>query len=331
MKRILINREMIELSKKYARNLFSNRQSDFNLPLDNLNSLKQKLSRFPDYADYVDTIIRKYSILNALKPQYFDDFHTKYFAVHNVNLKKILDFKVPNVKSGKNQTNGKKFHELLVTAMQYKAAREELFPFIRELGIKTCVYCNSQLAATTVKKTKNTYKGMYDLDHFYPKSDYPYLCTSFFNLQPSCAYCNKSKSRVRAEFSLYTNDYTKLFPFKFSLKKNSLVKYMLTQNYEELEIDFGSNDDDLRKDHEKHFHITELYETQKDLAEEIVWKAKIYNKSYQKSLRESFEKLFPKHIDFNRFILGNYYKEEDVHKRPMSKFAQDIAKQLKLI
>jgi hypothetical protein len=78
-------------------------------------------------------------------------------------------------------------------------------------------------------------------------------------------------------------------------------------------------------------HITKLYETQKDLAKEIVWKSKIYSDSYQAVLKKSFSKLFSNQSDFNRFIIGNYDKVVDIHKRPMAKLVQDIARQLGLI
>jgi 5-methylcytosine-specific restriction endonuclease McrA len=323
MKRILINKKIIDLSKDYCRNLFANKSNGFKMPLDKLCTLShdlqnsQMLQNANDYMLYVRMIISKYPIINRIGPKYFDDFHQKYFSQFtNVQ----LDIKIGN----------KKFYELVVNAMRYTDARFDYYPFALKLGIKTCIYCNAQLAATT-KNNNGSYKGTYELDHFYPKSKYPYLCTSFFNLQPCCAHCNKSKSDNKAEFGLYTTDYKKLNPFKFAIDKKSLIKYMLKQDCEELEIIFDSNEANLLQDHDQHFHIKELYDTQKDLAEEIIWKSKIYNKSYQQILRDSFAKLFSKHTDFNRFILGNYYKQEDIHKRPMAKFVQDIAKQLRLI
>ena len=35
--------------------------------------------------------------------------------------------------------------------------------------------------------------------------------------------------------------------------------------------------------------------------------------------------------DVNRFIIGNYDREEDMLKRPLAKLIQDVAKQLELI
>jgi hypothetical protein len=75
-----------------------------------------------------------------------------------------------------------------------------------------------------------------------------------------------------------------------------------------------------------------IYNTQKDLAAEIILKSLIYNKSYQNTLKRSFEKLYgDRPLLFNRLILGNYSEVTDIHKRPMAKFTQDIGKQLKLI
>jgi hypothetical protein len=323
MKRILINKKIVDFSKDYWLNLFSKKSNRFQMPLDKLRTLfydlqnNQALQNANEYALYVLMIICKYPIINRIKQEYFDAFHIKYFRQFtNVQ----LDIKI----------GSKKFYELVVDAMRYDDARFEYYPFALKLGIKTCVYCNAQLAATT-KNNNGSYKGIYELDHFYPKSKYPYLCTSFFNLQPCCAHCNKSKNDNKAKFGLYTTNYKELNPFIFSLDKKSLIKYMLNQDCEELKIKFDSNDTNLLQDHNNHFHIKELYNTQIDFAEEIVWKSKIYNKSYQANLYDSFQKLFPKHTDYNRFILGNYADEKDIHKRSMSKFTQDIAKQLGLI
>ena len=64
----------------------------------------------------------------------------------------------------------------------------------------------------------------------------------------------------------------------------------------------------------------------------IVLKSIIYKETYLKSLRNSFKKLYPDKIPMaERLLVGNYNNVKDIHKRPMAKFTQDIAKQLKLI
>ncbi|KAA6347492.1 hypothetical protein EZS27_005047 [termite gut metagenome] len=333
MKKIFIDKRITGLSKEYANNLFSQRKTNFQKPKANLQALEvdlRKDSTLTKYANYVKTIIDKYSLLNSMQPQDFENLAKSDFCgLSEVDLKEKF---VKNNKKRKIVKNkrGKEFHNYIVEAMRYDEARKEILPYIRKLGIKACCYCNAQLAITT-EENNGKISGKYELDHFYPKSKYPFLCTSFFNLQPSCAHCNKSKGDKKAKFGLYTTKYEKINPFTFSLEKESIIKYMLKQDCEELKISFYSDDSDLKKDHEDKFHISALYETQKDVAEEIIWKSRIYNKSYRKSLSESFSKLFSAKTNFNRFILGNYDDSKDIHKRPMAKLVQDIARQLGII
>jgi hypothetical protein len=195
---------------------------------------------------------------------------------------------------------------------------------IKEIGIKTCVYCNAQLALTidlrriTRGKRKGDYirKGNFELDHFYPKSKYPFLATSFYNLIPCCSNCNKSKSDNESNFHLYTEN-------------DELESFMLS----DLAIKFESTngDEELLTNHQELFRISEIYDTQKDIAEELIHKSKAYTCAYKKSLVRGFKSIFPDIAIIDRLIVGNYTEPNDIHKRPLSKFTQDIARQLKLI
>ena len=297
---------------------------NFERPLPSLKELEVQLrsTGAEKHANYVKMIIQKYSIINTIQPQNFEQFHEDFFTTLSDE-----DLKVPFPYKKKNVA----FHEIIVKIMRYDAVREaEILPYIKKLGIKACVYCNTQLAIT-VDAEDQKYKGKYELDHFRPKSQYPYLCTSFFNLQPCCSNCNRSKNDRKGLFDLYTKKKLVLNPFVFQVSSESIVQYLMSLNCDELEIIFDSSDKALKKNHEELFHITELYKTQTDVVEEIIWKSKVYNLSYRKSLLDSFPSELSSNIDFNRFILGNYCKDSEVHKRPMAKLVQDIAKQLGII
>lgn len=58
-----------------------------------------------------------------------------------------------------------------------------------KLGVKVCPYCNRMYTMKVFGK----HKIRPDFDHFYPKSVYPYLAISLFNLIPSCSMCNRKK------------------------------------------------------------------------------------------------------------------------------------------
>jgi hypothetical protein len=48
-------------------------------------------------------------------------------------------------------------------------------------------------------------------------------------------------------------------------------------------------------------------------------------------LKDNLDCLVPDDALIDRLLIGNYMDETDIHKRPMSKFMQDIAQQLGII
>lgn len=335
MRRILISSNIIQLAEDYRINLFKNRNANFNKPINsdgisgNLIDLEDYLRidcALPLYADYVQTIIDNYSEIITLQPNNFQNYNNDFFSLTEVDLATTV---IPP--AGNTRFERKQLYELILNSMRYDAVRDkEFLAYIKKIGIKSCIYCNAQFSITT-EVTNGSLSGKYELDHYFPKSKYPFLSTSFFNLILSCSHCNKSKYDRTALFNLYTTDYNLIESFSFSLDKRSILRYLLTQNEQELVIIFNSLDLSLKTNHENLFHISELYNQHKDIVEEIIWKSKIYNKSYKDSLSDSFNKFFPNSSNFNRFILGNYDNPNETHKRPMSKLIQDIAKQLGVI
>ncbi len=227
--------------------------------------------------------------------------------------------------------HNKEFKNELLIRMGYSKLRDNLYAgYFESTGLKACLYCNSQLAVS-VRSYKGGKSAKFQVDHFLPKSEYPCFSISFFNLLPVCGPCNGKKQARAVDFNIYSDDYNDLkdSPFKFRLDKRSIVSYRVNGNKDSLVILF---DDPLNKSFNKSFDIQGIYSTQKDLAEELVLKSIIYNETYLKSLRNSFKRLYPNKIPMaERLLVGNYTNVKDIHKRPMAKFTQDIAKQLKLI
>lgn len=335
MKRIIITQQIKDYAEEYAKSLFVNRRSNFAKPKDNLEALKTKLKSSPTgtpYADYVQCIINKYDDILKLEPKQFETYREEHLDMITVD-------HCQNAIPGFEEVEGIKkteFYKLIVDAMRYDAVRKrEFLPYVKNLGIKTCVYCNAQYAVTTTPG--NGGFATYELDHYYPKSKYPFLCTSFFNLQPSCARCNGAKSKNDALFSIYTYDKDDLYPFVFCLDRKSIARYMMSHDSDKLDIKLNTTNQntknlDLLKNHNKLFQIDNLYTEYRDVAEEVVWKAKIYNSAYRNQLSNSFTQLFPYDLkDFPRLLLGSYTRVEDIHKRPLTKLMQDIAREIGLL
>lgn len=224
----------------------------------------------------------------------------------------------------------KTFTEIIQEKLCYKTIRNQVFPyFIRELGIKACVYCNSQYALTDEDN-----RGFYQLDHWKPASKYPYLCACFFNLQPCCASCNLNKRDDDREYhSIWNesnNNDNELYRFKIT--PASLAHYILTHQTDDLQIQLDAvRRAELLEPLKDKLHINHLYDELKDVAEEVVWKRMAYDKGYYIALGQIFSPIPFTQSEVNRFILGTYANPNDIHKRPLTKLMQDVAKQLGVI
>ena len=229
MDRILINDDILKYAQMYEQ-AFRICQPD--VPTE-LRNIKERLDIYnvdnhllpnvlDEYKAYVEEIAKDYDNaedetmnLLVLQPQHFHNYINKYEGVlfQHVELDKELVYhkQIGGKRPGPKK---KKFWELIVDAMHYeKIVRPIMIPIIEAMGIRTCVYCNMQYALTIDHS-----KGLYELDHRFPKSKYPYLCTTFYNLQPCCPTCNHGKNTATADFGLYTTDSNELHPFHLLAK-----------------------------------------------------------------------------------------------------------------
>lgn len=279
------------------------------------------------YANYVDEILTDYQSGNLLKwkpTAFLGEITHKDTLVNHLmaNCAMIID--------GVNKSS---FASRLVKAMHYEEVRDKIVPSIyRALELKTCVYCNANY---TISDSDG--EGYYDLDHWKSKSFYPFLCISFFNFQPSCPSCNRRKSASDTPFFGLWDDTgsRNLDVLKFHLEERSLVNYLVFLKREMLKVELKAADirnqtqKDIRDNTDRRLHIEARYAEHNDYTEEIVWKSKIYNASMIQSFRDSrFGALIPKQADLERFVLGTYTDAEDIHKRPLTRLAIDVAKQL---
>lgn len=312
--------------------VFDGRDPDFSLPLDRLATLRSSRTRY-------------LNISASKKREYIDEITGNYLDILKVSWKGIaaLKTKFESIIPTKHVKGN--FADAVVKAMGYSDMRKKEFPtFFQKLEIKTCIYCHSQLTLVVTKELYKKKTGIYkkgdvrlrsaklELDHFHAKSDFPFLATSFYNLYPVCANCNKSKNDKPCKFELYT-DSDDLDVFRFKLTPASILKYWQTNSKEDLEIEFLHLQGTLpeKEAFDKMFDIHEIYKTQKDVAEELVHKKLVYNNAYRNNLTRDFAKLFPDPALIERLIIGNYDNPADIHKRPMAKFVQDIAVDIRLI
>lgn len=205
------------------------------------------------------------------------------------------------------------------------------YSLTRNLGIRTCVYCNR---VYTLTQTKDGYSGEGDggrlmnpqLDHYFPKSKFPLLQVSFYNLIPSCDICNSRVKKV-FEFDLYrhTHPYQKIIPELF-------FSYRPSFGTEETGYHIFFLSDEIEENKKAKLTaeamlLDRIYEAHQYELEDLLEIKKAYSKNYLDSLRVFFPDL--DFEDVYRLIIGTEMDPSKYHRRPFSKFNADILNELK--
>lgn len=336
MNRIRITKDITNFACDYEKTF---RGLGLDVPAQ-LKNLKSELARYgglgaelKTYTDYIDRIIADYDNTNPTKNLLVASPTTieKYIGVYHgliteAQLKKEVCYGIYLSGKQKGKPRKKKFYELIVDRMHYDCVREVLIPFIEKMGIKTCVYCNVQYAITIDHK-----RGLYELDHRYPKSKYPFLCTSFYNLQPSCPTCNRNKNDDSSDFGLYAEEGDDLYPLHLLTYNSGYLKPPFRQSKINIHLVAEDNTDTdavaLAKSHNEQFSIDKTYEMLKDVAEETIWRCQAYDVTYINMFKRNFGRLYSEE-SMMRFLYGVYPGQENVHRRPLSKLIQDIIKDM---
>lgn len=269
--------------------------------------------------DYIDLLIDDYPKVLTLEPIEWKQYMDKYNEV----LKRepdMLKVKVAYRKTAKKVFKGK-LYERIIECLQYAKARVILGEIHQQMGLKTCVYCN------TIPTMSNKGEVFYQMDHYLPQSLYPFLGTCFYNLQPSCDVCNGHKLTQDCDFGLYVNSeqHKELSPFRFVPKVKNL-----DGPYPECEdIQFRGKGANVTKEsqaHEEMFHINNLYAGYKDKVSKLYAKGYKLNDSVVKFMSAAFG-LKPSPSDILAYLSDKIsLKENDIHKEPLMKLKQDTIK-----
>nr|WP_307992105.1 hypothetical protein [uncultured Niameybacter sp.] len=251
-----------------------------------------------------------------LKMQYEQEWYIYEF---NKEISKVFDYK-------KFTTGDKKI----------EWGRHQLLSM---LGIDVCPYCNRNYI--TYYDEGDMQKTTADLDHYYPKSKYPFLALSLYNFVPSCQICN---SRFKLDKEIYS-----LYPYEEGFGNNAKFRTKFCKNKDEwdinyllglegdfeLEIAINENiDEDMKKKIEgskELFHLEAIYDSHKEYVREIIKKIYCYNDERIEELAQEYPELFKSNQEVIEMVFGNYMiDEERMIQRPLSKLTQDMVKEFRV-
>lgn len=212
---------------------------------------------------------------------------------------------------------------------------------VEDLNLCACPYCNRNFVKNIVVKQNAQSRDISvrgQLDHFYPRSLYPYLAISRHNLIPCCPSCNGATGKHYSD----TRRLGVVNPYSLRDSKGLVFNMKITGSEfanidkcsEGISISVDTSSDTRLSANEKIFHLEKIYNSHRDYAAEIYYKYKlkqngVYLDATKQILRK--HKMGLTQDDIYRLQLGAYVNESDYSKRPLSKFIADLARKHGLI
>ena len=203
------------------------------------------------------------------------------------------------------------------------------------MEIEVCPYCQRNYISSF--EENNDKRTTADLDHFYPKSLYPFLALSLYNFIPSCQICN---SRFKGSKDTYNSVYPYEESFddlgaKFKTSKEIIYEILGEKNSGfSVDIDYENlKDEDNKKiqNSVNNLGLNKVYKKShnhyiRDLLDTI----EKYPEKYLESCIEIFDKLYKNKDKKERFIkhfndiIKEPYRKRIENGEPLAKLTKDI-------
>ena len=207
-------------------------------------------------------------------------------------------------------------------------------PFMRtwakDIGVESCPYCNMNYLNSSVGGITRS-----EFDHYYPKSLYPYLCISLYNLVPCCHDCNHKKLNLDTHKSAFAYPFSDEFGDEIVFKVEVVGNDSITNNFNPA-IKHSFKLDIINKNR---FSVPEIFNNQisvLNLKEKYLAKEFDINEMYNRVIKYNKQycsSVFKLKI-FNRFIPNAYdfcgvIGKDNWIKTTMAKIKYDIFNQFK--
>lgn len=224
-------------------------------------------------------------------------------------------------------------------------SKKRAFELSKHIGANTCCYCNRQYTFTVEKqhivkdkkgvivvgaKNKNERIARPSFDHWFPKSEYPLLSLSLYNLISCCSVCNSSvKGTIKTDLNKHIHPYVHddgipRITFKAIPSTNPDYKWTISLDRQE-----HSKEDETIK----LFCLDEIYKMHDQLElKDIMDLREGYSDEYIayliKSLHENSVDVSLSFEDIYRIMFGAEYNDDYVLNRPLGKMKNDVIKSL---
>ncbi|ATV31838.1 hypothetical protein [Prevotella intermedia] len=257
-----------------------------------------------------------YELNNKLMTEFIEDYSVDELKEYQ----KAKEKKVKKETSLKNKYNKLKEIQTIFNYNTLVSGNKDNSYKIAEIkGRNTCTYCNRQYTITLKKDGEFITRPQFD--HWFPKSIFPLLALSFYNLIPSCSICNSSaKGEQIFSFKKLIHPYKRSSPetdFRFSYLPDGKGGW---------KIDLY-NLKGVEKETFEVFKLKDIYNYHYKLeAKDLLDLAIKNNGTYIEWLLNNMEKkeIVPSYKEAYRLLFGTEYDIKKVLDRPFSKLKRDL-------
>lgn len=197
------------------------------------------------------------------------------------------------------------------------------YALCEKLDVRICPYCNQQFTFTITEGDDKIIRP--ELDHFFPKADYPMFALSIYNLIPSCHGCNsivkgKRKMKLTEHFHPYIDE-NKAFQFKYDVEE--------IEDTIKTDIKFEYRGNLKAKETCVFFKLDKIYSEHTWITDRIVQTKNDYPHSYVEELLSIIKKVKPEVTkdDIIKMIYASYYVDDE-NKEILGKLKKDILNQV---
>lgn len=197
------------------------------------------------------------------------------------------------------------------------------YALCEKLDVRICPYCNQQFTFTIIKDDAEIMRP--ELDHFFPKADYPMFALSIYNLIPSCHGCNSivkgmRKMKLKNHFHPYIDE-DKAFQFRYDVEE--------VEDTIKTDIRFEYKGNSKARNTCEFFKLDKIYSEHTWITDRIVQTKNDYPQSYVEELLGIIKKVKPDVTkgDIIKMIYASYYVDDE-NKQILGKLKKDILNQI---
>ena len=179
--------------------------------------------------------------------------------------------------------------------------------------LTVCPFCNRDYI-----NSRGRDRSGGQIDHFYPRADYPIFSLSLYNFVPVCGNCNRIKSNASVKFvSPWDESVDWDEVIKFSYKIKSVDSYQVV-------IDaIGDVANNIEK-----MHIREAYDIHAVEVEELLEKQRFYSETQNREIKNVLKKMSISDRDIKKAVFGPEITTDKIRTKSLGKMTRDLHKKL---